>query len=251
MRPEIIRLIGKIRDAGVTAEAWPDALKALTEAMGVAGAACIVSNKITGQVDWVCFSGLSAEFESSYLDHFAPLDPYTPLLNVERGWTKLSETLPDTILGKSEWYNDFVLSCGVRDILGARIVETPSHFATVGLHQQLGRRFGDKSAAIAESVARPLRLAMSQRINHLFVPNADGNESETAAEATAYFFHVVNGKQYPDEIGKAFASDQEAVAHAALLATELAQDRDWDGFTIVVADGDDRIIARVPVWPVT
>jgi hypothetical protein len=218
--------------------------------MGVAGAACIISNKITGQVDWVCFSGLSAEFESSYLDHFAPLDPYTPLLNVDCGWTKLSETLPDAILRRSEWYNDFVLSCGVRDILGARIVETPSYFATIGLHQQLGRRFGDKSMAIAAGVARPLRLAMSQRISRLFAPNADRNESKIAAEATTYFFHVVNGKQYPDVIGKVFAYDQEAVAHAAAVAVELAQDCDWDGFTIVVSDANDRIVARIPVQSV-
>jgi hypothetical protein len=61
----------------------------------------------------------------------------------------------------------------------------------------------------------------------------------------------VNGKQYPDEIGNAFASDQEAVAHAAVLATELAQDRDWDGFMIVVVDANDRIVARVPVRPAT
>jgi hypothetical protein len=107
-------------------------MESLTDALSVAGAACIISNKRTGRVDWVCFSGLTADFQSDYVNHYAQLDPFTPLLSVDLGWTKLSECLPDAVLRKSEWYNDFVLCCGVSDILGARLVETPSHFATFG-----------------------------------------------------------------------------------------------------------------------
>jgi hypothetical protein len=40
---------------------------------------------------------------------------------------KFSECLPESMLRKSEWYNDFVLACGVRDILGARLVDTASY----------------------------------------------------------------------------------------------------------------------------
>ena len=167
MQPDIPRLIGKIRDAGLSPDAWPDALKSLTDALGIAGASCIISNTTTGRVDWVCFSGLSAEFQSAYINHYAPLDPYTPLLNVDLGWTKLSESLPDTVLRKSEWYNDFVLSCGVSDILGARVVETPSHFVTFGLHQQIGRRFGDNTAAIMQVVSRPLSLATLRHVESI------------------------------------------------------------------------------------
>jgi hypothetical protein len=83
MLPETARLFVKIPDAGRSPEAWPDALKSLTGTLEVAGAACIISNRTSGRVEWVCFSGLSAEFESDYLDHYAPLDPYTPLLLAE------------------------------------------------------------------------------------------------------------------------------------------------------------------------
>jgi len=101
---------------GASREAWPDALKTLTEAAGVAGAALIISNKSTGNVEEACFSGLSAEFKSDYVEHYAALDPYSPLL--DGSWKKLSECIPDPILRSSERYNDFVLTCGVRDILG-------------------------------------------------------------------------------------------------------------------------------------
>ena len=40
---------------------------------------------------------------------------------------------------RSEWYNDFVLACGVRDIVGTRLFETPSYRVIFGLHQQIGR----------------------------------------------------------------------------------------------------------------
>ena len=105
-------VVSKFHDAADSPEAWPDALKALTDAAEVAGAALIILNKSTGNVDEVCFPGLSAEFKSDYLRYYAAVDPYLPLLN--EGWKKLSECLPDQLLRKSEWYNDFVLTCGIR-----------------------------------------------------------------------------------------------------------------------------------------
>jgi hypothetical protein len=91
MLPEITRIIAKIHDAGFVPDAWPEALKALTDALGVAGAACIVSNKTTSRVDWVCFSGLSAELQCEYINHYAPLDP---LLTAGEGHSRLDEAVP-------------------------------------------------------------------------------------------------------------------------------------------------------------
>jgi hypothetical protein len=82
----------------------------MTEALGAAGAACIVANKSSNRADWVCFSGLSERFRSDYVDHFARLDPFLPHLNVARRWIKLSDCLPQSLLRQSEWYNDFVLA---------------------------------------------------------------------------------------------------------------------------------------------
>src|SRR6202035_3789600 len=75
-------------DAAVSPEAWPQALSALTDAAGVAGAAMIIFNKSTGNVDEVCFSALSAGFKSDYVSHYAALDP---LLAAAR--RKLEKTL--------------------------------------------------------------------------------------------------------------------------------------------------------------
>jgi hypothetical protein len=174
--PDISRLVDKIHDAGLAAEAWPEALTSLTDALGVGGAASIIFNKRTSRVDWVCFSGLSATFQSDYVNHYAPLDPFSPLLNVTPGWTKLSECLPDAALRRSAWYSDFVLTCGVRDILGTRLVDTPSHFVIFGLHQQIGRRFGDQVAPILDQVGGALGAATLRHVERLFGPAPDDDE---------------------------------------------------------------------------
>jgi hypothetical protein len=93
MSRDLLRVAAKIRDSERAAEAWPEALKSMTEALGAAGAACIVANKNSTSADWVCFSGLSERFKSDYVDHFAPLDPFLPHLNVAPRWLKLSSAV--------------------------------------------------------------------------------------------------------------------------------------------------------------
>jgi hypothetical protein len=84
MSRDLSRVLTNISDSERAAEAWPEMLKSMTEALGAAGAACIVVNKNSKKADWVCFSGLSESFRSDYVDRFAPLDPFLPHLNVER-----------------------------------------------------------------------------------------------------------------------------------------------------------------------
>jgi hypothetical protein len=119
-----------------------------------------------------------------------------------------------------------VLACGVRDIFGARLVETSSHVATFGLHQQIGRRFADDTGAIMGMVAGPLSSAMARHIRRLFRATVQDTDANISFKGMTYYFHVTNGREYRDESGEAFPSHQEAVAHAAVVAAELARDCD-------------------------
>ena len=74
-------LASTIHDAAASPEAWPQALAALTDAAGVAGAALIISNKRTGNVDGAWFSGLSAGFKSDYIRHYAAVDRVSDLMS--------------------------------------------------------------------------------------------------------------------------------------------------------------------------
>src|ERR1700726_4673855 len=67
-------LVARLHDASVTPKAWPDAVTALTDAAGVAGAALIIFNKGTGKGDGEHFCGLSEGFKSGYVRHYAALD---------------------------------------------------------------------------------------------------------------------------------------------------------------------------------
>jgi hypothetical protein len=98
-------LVARLHDAVVTPEAWPDALTALTDAAGVAGAALIIFNKSTAKVDKAHFCGLSVGSKSDYVRHYAALDRYSPLLN--GSLKKLSECLPDRLLRSSEMVQRF------------------------------------------------------------------------------------------------------------------------------------------------
>jgi hypothetical protein len=66
-------------------------------------------------------------------------------------------------------------------------------------------------------------------------------------EMSRYFFHVVGGDhEYRDDNGLHFDSSQDAAAHAAKIAAELAQDGDrYRGFAVAVTDEDDRELKRV------
>jgi DNA-binding CsgD family transcriptional regulator len=133
-------IAGGICDAALAPDAWSDVLRQLTEYLGAVGAAYILTNKRTGQVEWIAHAGHGIELQSDYVAHFAAVDPYRPLLDDRPGWVRLSECLPSAVLARDEWFNDFVVRAGVGDILGANIYSGPSHEAVIGFHYGLHRR---------------------------------------------------------------------------------------------------------------
>jgi len=56
-------------------------LQLLTEAAGAVGAAYILSNNRTGEVEWASFCGPSVEFKPDYLTYYSALDPYRPIVS--------------------------------------------------------------------------------------------------------------------------------------------------------------------------
>jgi hypothetical protein len=75
----------------------------------------------------------------------------------------------------------------------------------------------------------------------------DETRTLTVTTGQRFFFHIRNGRRYPDETGSVFSCAEEAVAHATALALEFAQDGSWEGFSVSVADEGGSEIARVPI----
>src|SRR3978361_1122745 len=119
-----------LRDAAADPDLWPKALPLITSALGGLGAACFVGNDQTGGVEWACIFGPVGKHKIEYLEHYAALDLYTPMLPAagESGWINLSECLPQNVLRHSEWYQDFVQPCGISDVIGVQLCHAgPRH----------------------------------------------------------------------------------------------------------------------------
>jgi hypothetical protein len=76
--------------------------------------------------------------------------------------------LPEAFLRKNEWYNDFVRRCGVENILGARLLDGPSHCIILGLHQEIAQKpFDDRCmstlTAATDAMIRAARLHVEFR----------------------------------------------------------------------------------------
>jgi hypothetical protein len=67
------------------------------------------------------------------------------------------------------------------------------------------------------------------------------------AKGSRFYFHVENGKRYPDETGSVFSTSDDAAAHAFVIAQELAPDNSWHGSTVLVTDDRGQEIVRVPI----
>ena len=159
------RIIPTIHDAALEPQLWAAVLQSLTDAMGAIGAAYIVRNARTGRVDWANFLGPSAEFRSDYVTHFAAKDPFTELFTGHEGtWMRLSERLSVPELRRNEWYHDFVLKCGVGDIIAAQITNTGSHTAVFGIHEGIGEK--------------PLCTSDQEHLNQLLAPLGRAAETQ-------------------------------------------------------------------------
>jgi hypothetical protein len=103
--------------------------------------------------------------------------------------------------------------------------DTPTHFAIFALHQQIGRRFGDETASILDQLTPALNSVRRCDISKISSERKrDDGHTKIATEGTRYYFHVTNGERYPDQMGQVFSTREEAIAHALVPATELAQD---------------------------
>ena len=70
-----------------------------------------------------------------------------------------------------------------------------------------------------------------------------------ATQVVRYFFHVMGGNlPIEDDDGTLLSDTSDAVAHAAIVANDLAlDDYQYHGHAVVVVDELENVIARVPI----
>lgn len=155
-------VIASICDAAHRPDTWPAALDAVADFVGAVGAAYIVFGKKTGRVESASFVGPSAELTAEYVNHYASLDPFSPLLLsvADEGWMALSEVISPAKLRRDQWYQDFVVKAGVEDIIGAHLFEDASSTVIFGVHREAGKApFPPACFAGLTELLQPLRMA--------------------------------------------------------------------------------------------
>ena len=159
------RAVAAIYDAVIDEKRRGVALQAVADCIGVAGAGYLVVDKYSDRTH-VSFSpnalrGRCAEYES----HYAAIDPYRAARQraPTGDWVRVTEMFPERFLARNEWYNDFIVAGGLRDVLGGKLYESATHIFLIGLHREIGDSgpFPRDYAALAElsgTLAQAARL---------------------------------------------------------------------------------------------
>lgn len=156
------RTISNIYDAALAPDLWPAALQSVMDEAGAVGAGYSLFNKRTERVEWLSQSGPLVGREADYFSHYHALDHYRPILEVLPAgrWLWISECLPETVLRRDEWYNDYLLRAGIDEAVGVRLFESASHVVVFGVSHGNDRApFTAAGTAALQELLEPLAKA--------------------------------------------------------------------------------------------
>jgi DNA-binding CsgD family transcriptional regulator len=159
--------LAELYDAAKVPAQWPVALQAVAAAVGGIGAGQAIFNRRTGVVEWVTITGPCAALEARYISHYAPLDPYPPVLHAQpaRRWLTLSRSLRASACVSREWYNDFILKSGVADMVAAKMYEDEDTTVLLGIHRgPASARAAAQFNAGVRALQQPLVRATRQHV---------------------------------------------------------------------------------------
>jgi DNA-binding CsgD family transcriptional regulator len=133
--------ISCLRDGAPDPEMWVEVLPLAAKALGGTGASCFACNDHTGGVEWAYMSGPLSNCTSEYVEHYAPLDLYRPALSsaISPGWLTLTECLSESVLGRSEWYQDFIRHNGLTDAVAVEAYHDGERRVIFGVHYETRR----------------------------------------------------------------------------------------------------------------
>jgi DNA-binding CsgD family transcriptional regulator len=149
---------------------WPATLRVLVAEAGALGAAYVVWNKQTNHVEWVSFAGPGLDMKAEFVAHYAALAPIRPVLNAAPAgkWLRLTECVPQGLLARDEWYNDFLIRSHIADLVVVRLVDGESRSVSFGFH--LANKTAPlpaKMSEIMEMLVEPLSRAAVVHLDSL------------------------------------------------------------------------------------
>lgn len=260
--PQETRAVAQLYDAAKTPELWSAALQRIANLVGGIGAGHLVQNRRTGAVEWVTVTGPCAELEPRYIDFYAPLDLFAPMLAAAPPgrWLPLSRCVPEREAGHNAWYNDFIVKTGIADIMAAKVYEDDSTSVLVGIQRGTATdkavsQFNARIRSLQQPLARAARLhvafrrmgralsAANQALQYLSVgvvlTDADGQALEVNALA-ATILRAEDGLQIRDGRLTAVRSFEAAKLAAAIAGNRHNGAVAEDGHILIGRRGGER-----------
>ena len=120
---KILTTVEAIHAAGLDADLWPQALAALTDAVGGVAATLEIYRKPTFQLSEFRSFGVPPADDTAYLDDYLAINPRIPVvLTLKPGgliWDRM--VLDERSMNRDPFYTDFLAPAGLRYFIGAAL----------------------------------------------------------------------------------------------------------------------------------
>lgn len=150
------RFVDQVYEAVEDPRQWRPFYEALQQALGIKSLHMLGMDKRHGTLSYSDGANMPVEGELAYMQHYRFVDPRVPVI-LERGvgeWTHCHEVVPDDVVARHPFYQEFLIPYDRRYMSGTKLVDTPE--ATIILATLTGTEQGPLAGAALEFLTRLL-----------------------------------------------------------------------------------------------
>lgn len=156
------RLVGEIYDAALEPSRWEGVLVHVADRIGAVGGNYFVADAQQGRLAFSVAGRLPQEGERDYVRHYHRVDPNTcrALAGPPGRWYNNAEYHDAAYVGRSAYYQDFLIPNGSRWIIGCFLAVDDALASVVAFHRDVaGQAFGDGEARFLQRLTGHLQRA--------------------------------------------------------------------------------------------
>jgi DNA-binding CsgD family transcriptional regulator len=157
-------LVGRIYDASVDPDLWPEVVERTCGAVKAFGGYFSLVDSLTGRPTWIVNYGCDPAYLSSFVERYSPMNPFWPLaLVVNEGVYDSYELIEQAEYEESLFYKEWAQPQGVGQFLASLIRDGKDQYGSVTLVRRRGDVLFDREdkavmTFLSEHVRRAVRI---------------------------------------------------------------------------------------------
>ena len=161
---DTLALVNSIYDAALDHKLWPSILESICALINARSACLLIHEPNSMKVEFMTATALDEQLLQDYEDYYYQLEPWhKPLLEGAGKILTTQEMYPESVLAKSEYYNDWGKAIGIFHGIGGFIDANDDRIVKIGFHRPKGlSRFGKEEKAslllLAQHINRSLDI---------------------------------------------------------------------------------------------